>query len=148
MIGAGGVDAGEAGGDEGFGEVAGLALGGRETDVGVETVAVEDAFPAGEDGEWRAAEEVGGEGAGVFAEGEHIGFGEASEVAALIIDAAGAEGKALGFRAVYEVETEDVFFSGGGDAEAVSVVGAAGDEAAVFELFPGVRRCDGWVAMA
>jgi hypothetical protein len=144
VIGTGGVDAGEAGGDEGFGEVAGLVLGVRETDVGVEALAVEDAFPAGEDGERSAAEEVRGEGAGVFSEGENIGYGEASEVAALIIDAAEAGGKALGFRAVDEVETEDVFFSGGGDAEAVPVVGAAADEAAVVELFPCVLQWDGW----
>lgn len=147
VICAGGVDAGESGGDEGFGEVCGLALGGGETDVGVEAVAVEDPFPAGEDGEWSAAEEVSGEFAGVFAEGEHFGFRESCEVAALIFDAAGAVMKPLGFRAVGEIEAEDVFFSGGGDAEAVTVVGAAADEAAVFELFPCVSGRHGWVSM-
>ena len=115
--------------------------------MGVETVAVEDAFPAGEDGERRAAEEVSGEGAGVFAEGEHFGFGEASEVAALIIDAAGAVGKALAFRAVDEIETEDVFFSGGGDAVASAYAKASAFammlaiEAPVsFASFTSVRR--------
>ena len=147
MIGAGGVDAGEAGGDEGFGEVSGIAGRGWEAYVGVEALALEDAFPAGEDGEWRAAEEISGEGAGFFAESEHFGFREACEVTALIFDAAGAVGKVLGFRAVYEVETNDVFLSSDGDAEAVAVVAAAADEAAVIQLFPWMSRRDGWVSM-
>lgn len=136
VIGAGGVDAGEAGGDEGFGEVGGLALSGSETDVGVEALAVEDPFPSGEDGEGGVAQAPGGEVTGILAGGEHLGFREVCEVTALIVDASGAGTKSLGFRAVDEVETEDVFFSGGGDAEAVAVVGAAGDEAAAVELDP------------
>jgi hypothetical protein len=72
---------------------------------------------------------------------------DAVEVAALVGDAVGAGRAMNGFRAVYEIETEDVFFAGGGDAEAVTVVGAAADEAAVVELFPCVRRSHGWESM-
>ncbi len=142
VICAGRVDSGEAGGDEGFGEVGGLALGGGEADVGVEAVAVEDAFPAGEDGEWSAAEVVRGEGAGYLTGADDGVVADAAKVACLVCDAIGA-GRALnGFRAVGEIKSENAFISGSRDLEAVTVVGAAGEKAAVFEAVP--AGAGGW----
>ena len=142
VIGSRGVDAGETGGGEGFGEVGGLALGGGEADVGVEAVAVEDAFPAGEDGEWSAAEVVRGEGAGFLTGADDGVVADAAKVACLVCDAIGA-GRALnGFRAVGEIKSENTFISGSRDLEAVTVVGAAGEKAAVFEAVP--AGAGGW----
>lgn len=58
--------------------------------MSVEAVAVEDAFPAGEDGKSGAAEEIGGEVAGLLTGGDDGVVADAAEVAGLVGDAVGA----------------------------------------------------------